>query len=572
MFSVAQLSDPEIKLLNATFFGNDGFLYGYASKTIGPVVSKYLVQINPENGETETIGIGPEANYLDGCSCLTEVYCGMELLQDTVTCFDEEVRIKVFITNRSSTPVTNITFKDTIKQNLKITNIQFVFYNDPFSVHLTPDSVIWYSHINLAPGDSVIFIITLDLSNAVPGTTYQHMGWLENLPGFPQTLGSDNIHTPAVFSDPVTFFYTTPEEAELQYALDFNLISCPDAPTATTSVSLAAPFIEPGKDYIVSYSFQGSGTTEQLVLSANQDSTLEWLITGNGEIQITQIQMAGDTTCALPLDGNFLAEATPPDTTSISLCRNGEHLTIDSTYLPSDATEMQWFASWTSDWQPFSPPLEIATDYIPANSLIGIKYIVDDSCEIEEWIRLEIHDVPLLKLGDTQTFKGGTSVSIQPVIQYDVESLNWTIFDGEEEHTCPGCETLTFTPSQNGVILAEARNAAGCTTMDTLFYNVEFDNSIYVPNCFSPNYDGFNDLFFPFFGCSIDHVETFEIYDRWGELVFRAQNYDPRQVQAAWDGTFRGKAMDPGVFVWYLRYSSTDDTILERTGSVTLLK
>ena len=571
VFSVAPISDPEIKLINAMFFGNDGFLYGYASKTIGPVLSKYLIRIDPETGETETIGTGPVANYLDGCSCLSQVYCGMEVLQDTITCFENEVKIKVFITNRSNSPITNVHFRDTVKQGLKIKSVYHVAYNESFTVHLTPDSVLWFSHIDLDPGDSVIFIITLDMSNAIPGTLYQHMGWLENLPGIPEQQGSDNIHTPAIFSDPVTFFYTRPEEAELPFETDFNLVSCPASPTAVTQVILSGDFIKAENEYVIRYSIHDSGVIES-ILSATRDSLLEWLIIGNGEIQILQIGLAADSSCTLPLDGNFLAEGTPPDTQRVNLCRNDEYFTIDSTDLPHDADEMQWYASWLSEWQPVSLPLSISTKNIPADGIIGISYLLNDSCEAEKWFQLNLSNAPLLELGNDQTFKGGIPVTVEPEILFDAESLDWIILDGDNEYNCGACESLNFTPIHNGAIIALAQNAAGCFTQDTLFYSVTFDNSIYVPNCFSPNLDGFNDRFFPFFGCSIRHVEVFEIYDRWGELVFRASDYNPQQVKIAWDGTFRGAAMDAGVFVWRLRCSSTDGSIFERAGSVTLLK
>ena len=95
---------------------------------------------------------------------------------------------------------------------------------------------------------------------------------------------------------------------------------------------------------------------------------------------------------------------------------------------------------------------------------------------------------------------------------------------------------------------------------------------VFVPNVFSPNDDGYNDVLEISIGC--EHaftVEQFEIFDRWGGQVFFSKNYP----LAAWDGTTKGKKTAPGVYVWYLTYSlnrtGTTRKIVEQ-GDVTLLR
>jgi gliding motility-associated-like protein len=72
---------------------------------------------------------------------------------------------------------------------------------------------------------------------------------------------------------------------------------------------------------------------------------------------------------------------------------------------------------------------------------------------------------------------------------------------------------------------------------------------IYVPNAFSPNDDGINDLFRTFASAEVQ-VLSFDLMvaDRWGNLMFRTQN--PAE---GWNGQFRDRAMDPAVFVWHLK-------------------
>jgi len=98
------------------------------------------------------------------------------------------------------------------------------------------------------------------------------------------------------------------------------------------------------------------------------------------------------------------------------------------------------------------------------------------------------------------------------------------------------------------IISLMVTNELGC--VDTITREVCVDNrvEIFVPNIFSPNGDGNNDfVIVEAYGI---REMTWTIFSRWGEKVFEAQSTD-----AYWDGTYRGKPMDPGVFIVQMRYS-----------------
>ena len=66
----------------------------------------------------------------------------------------------------------------------------------------------------------------------------------------------------------------------------------------------------------------------------------------------------------------------------------------------------------------------------------------------------------------------------------------------------------------------------------------------YAPNVFSPNEDGLNDEWHIFLQCSWSEYRV-EVYDRWGSLVFQAD--DP---ESSWDGRINGQLAHSGVYVW----------------------
>lgn len=111
-------------------------------------------------------------------------------------------------------------------------------------------------------------------------------------------------------------------------------------------------------------------------------------------------------------------------------------------------------------------------------------------------------------------------------------------------------------------------NAWGC--VDTLIKIVEVieDFTMYIPNAFTPNADGLNDLFQPKgMGWKPDQYE-FLIYDRWGTLVFKTKDYTQ-----GWDGTFKGAHVPADVYVYKVRaISSAHSSRKEFAGHVTLIR
>ena len=109
----------------------------------------------------------------------------------------------------------------------------------------------------------------------------------------------------------------------------------------------------------------------------------------------------------------------------------------------------------------------------------------------------------------------------------------------------------------------------GCTATDTITIFVSDvicgDPYIYVPNAFSPNDDGNNDILYVY-GEIFDKL-YFAVYDRWGEIIFATT--DPK---IGWDGTYKGKKADPAVFVYYLEATCLNHKTFIKKGNVTLIR
>jgi PKD repeat protein len=117
-------------------------------------------------------------------------------------------------------------------------------------------------------------------------------------------------------------------------------------------------------------------------------------------------------------------------------------------------------------------------------------------------------------------------------------------------------------------------NEFGCSDTSKLKIMTEAD--VIFPNAFSPNLEGpsggyyypgslDNDIFFPYTSGVIDY--KFQIFNRWGELIFETED-----IKQGWDGYYRGKICQVGVYVWKAYIKLNSGKIFNKTGDVTLLK
>ncbi len=147
-------------------------------------------------------------------------------------------------------------------------------------------------------------------------------------------------------------------------------------------------------------------------------------------------------------------------------------------------------------------------------------------------------------------------------------SFSWTPADDVAE---PDSGATTITPDTSGTYTLTFTDSDGCVTSDTLHIDVidpsELDcNQLFLPKAFTPNGDLLNDEFLISNPQVIAQLTSFDIYDRWGNRVFTTN--DPF---AAWDGTYNGTAVNPGVFIYKIVYRCENSEQTE-TGTVTIIR
>jgi gliding motility-associated-like protein len=130
----------------------------------------------------------------------------------------------------------------------------------------------------------------------------------------------------------------------------------------------------------------------------------------------------------------------------------------------------------------------------------------------------------------------------------------------------------TFAVLKSGKISVSASNECGVGFDEV---NVEIKNcySVYVPNAFSPNDDGVNEYVSVYASSDVTAVKSFLIFNRWGDMVFEAQNFLPDTADKnGWNGTAGGKPLNPDVYVYVVEFVTKTGVLLVQKGDVTLMR
>ncbi len=112
----------------------------------------------------------------------------------------------------------------------------------------------------------------------------------------------------------------------------------------------------------------------------------------------------------------------------------------------------------------------------------------------------------------------------------------------------------------------------GCTA-DSSVQLAILKCNIFVPNTFSPNGDGINDFFQIFTSINTNVlIKKYLIFDRWGNLVFEANDFPISKNEFWWDGTFKRISMSPGIYAFYIEVEDVDGVKESFKGNVTLVR
>lgn len=189
-----------------------------------------------------------------------------------------------------------------------------------------------------------------------------------------------------------------------------------------------------------------------------------------------------------------------------------------------------------------------------------IIYTISDACSSSDTIIITVNGLPLINLNPDTTVSSGTPLNLTVS---GGDSYSWIEGDGL---SCTDCNNPTVNPNTSDTYCVEVASSEGCIdTACTSITVVDLECQVFVPEGFSPNQDDNNDLECVYGEC-ITSIQ-FEIFDRWGEKVFSTD-----QVGDCWDGSYKGKPMNSGVYAYILQYTLEDGTTDIKKGNLSLFR
>lgn len=150
-----------------------------------------------------------------------------------------------------------------------------------------------------------------------------------------------------------------------------------------------------------------------------------------------------------------------------------------------------------------------------------------------------------------------------------IESIEWFPAD---QLSCSDCLQPEIHALRAGKITIRINDVFGCTDLASVDIDLDRQAAIYVPTAFSPNDDQVNDQLV-IYGDErqVEQLLEFEVFNRWGILLFQRTNFLPNDASTGWDGRFQGERLPSGVYVYRLLYQLTNGEEKVLTGDFTIM-
>jgi hypothetical protein len=253
-------------------------------------------------------------------------------------------------------------------------------------------------------------------------------------------------------------------------------------------------------------------------------------------IKVHSVRCFGDK------DGKIVIDSIVSAHSPVLLSLNGGPFSTKSTFsplLPGKYTVTLQDANgceWTTDTLVVSQPPQLTVD-------LGATVVVD--------------------LGDTVRLKAQISVPFS-----SIHSVFWN----------PVVDTLHadsliqyFRPFVDKLITVRITDTNGCIVNGKVLVVVTQNRHVFIPNVIKPT-SNFNGLITVYGGKDVDEVESFQVFDRWGDQMYETLHFKPNDPSKGWNGRYKGEDVGPGVYVYYavVRFVNGEKVVF--TGDVTVIR
>lgn len=187
-----------------------------------------------------------------------------------------------------------------------------------------------------------------------------------------------------------------------------------------------------------------------------------------------------------------------------------------------------------------------------------------NECKTADSLLLTVYNKPLITLEEDSLIYLGEEITIVKENNRANVIYSWTPPTGL---SCTNCPNPIAKPLKNTWYYLQTTDLKGCFEInDSIFIEVFDGFTAEMPNAFTPNGDGNNDIIY-LRGWGIKELLVYQIYNRWGELVFETTD-----LKTGWDGNYKGQPQAVDTYIFVIKALGYNDQLIEKKGNISLIR
>ncbi|HMR87425.1 MAG TPA: gliding motility-associated C-terminal domain-containing protein [Saprospiraceae bacterium] len=193
-----------------------------------------------------------------------------------------------------------------------------------------------------------------------------------------------------------------------------------------------------------------------------------------------------------------------------------------------------------------------------------------NECTTVQKVSILAPEIPIITLNEEDvTLRLGDSILLEVVSNLDEQVVDWT---PDVSLSCDDCLITYARPFDNTSYIVTVTSKDGCTTTARVNIDIDKQRSFVISNVITDNGDNINDKMRYFADTDVASLVTFQVYDRWGNLIYRLDSSESGLVDILWDGTYKGSKVASGIYTWLAQVEYIDSEVIGYSGSITVLR
>lgn len=250
------------------------------------------------------------------------------------------------------------------------------------------------------------------------------------------------------------------------------------------------------------------------------------------------------------------------------ICVNSK-ITYTGTLINPDTSQITWlwkFPNGNTYTIQNPPPQPYVT---PGSYSWSVTAVSSSGCRDSAGGNFVVNPLPTIKMPGSLTKIIGVPLTIPATYSAGITNYTWTPATTLSCSNCPQPVTTTKFNTKYFVSVTDSNN---CTNKSEIQVIVLCKGAtVFVPNTFSPNGDGVNEVFY-LRGSGLDRVKSMRVFNRWGEVVFEQRDFPSNNQQYGWNGKYRGNTAPAGVYVYQVEVYCENGEVIHFEGNIALIQ